>query len=225
MPGTPSSAELEFPTGGRATDAYVRWVTSLATPSTYGDAMDLRWVLVHLVNETARHAGHADATRELLDGASGEWGNTSPPGRVGAGMELNDAVDFARTNNHSVLTTIRKDGRPQLSNVAHHVSDDGVIRVSITADRAKYHNLVREPWAAMHVTRPDFYAYAVLEGVVELTPVAARPDDATVDELVEYYRASVGEHPDWDEYRATMVKDRRVIVRFRPTRAYGMLPR
>jgi PPOX class probable F420-dependent enzyme len=139
-------------------------------------------------------------------------------------VELADAVEFARVNTRSVLTTIRRNGRPQLSNVVHHVFDDGLIRISITADRAKYKNLVREPWAALHVTRADFFAYAVLEGEVELTPVAAQPDDATVDELVAYYRAASGEHDDWDDYRASMVADRRVIARFRPTRAYGMLP-
>jgi PPOX class probable F420-dependent enzyme len=138
-------------------------------------------------------------------------------------MELSSALDFARANQHSVLVTMRGNGRPQLSNVVHNVFADGVIRVSITADRAKYKNLVREPWAAMHVTQPDFYAYAVLEGDVELTPVATRVDDATVDALVEYYRAAVGEHPDWDAYRTAMVADRRVIVRFTPTRAYGMV--
>jgi PPOX class probable F420-dependent enzyme len=138
-------------------------------------------------------------------------------------MELESAIDFARTNNHSVLVTIRGNGRPQLSNVLHHVYPDGLFRISITADRAKYKNLVRDPWAALHISRPDFFAYCVLEGEVELTPVAARPDDAVVDELVDYYRVAVGEHPDWNEYRATMVSDRRVIVRFRPTRAYGML--
>ena len=138
-------------------------------------------------------------------------------------MEPERAVDFARTNRNSVLVTIRRNGRPQLSNVVHHVFDDGVIRISITADRAKYHNLVREPWAALHVTRPDFFAYAVIEGDVELTPVAASPDDATADELVAYYRAVAGEHENWDEYRAAMVADRRVVVRITPTRAYGML--
>jgi PPOX class probable F420-dependent enzyme len=137
-------------------------------------------------------------------------------------MELNPAVDFARTIRQSVLTTIRGNGRPQLSNVLHHVSADGVIRISITADRAKYRNLSREPWAALHVTRPDFFAYVVLEGDVELTPVAARPDDATVGELVEYYRALQGEHENWDAYRASMVADRRALVRLTPTRAYGM---
>lgn len=138
-------------------------------------------------------------------------------------MELSSAVEFARTHRQSVLTTIRGNGRPQLSNVLHRVGEDGVVRVSITADRAKYTNLVRDPWAALHVTREDFFAYAVLEGDVELTPIAARPDDPTVDELVEYYRTLVGEHENWDEYRLSMVTDRRLLVKLTPTRAYGML--
>ena len=138
-------------------------------------------------------------------------------------MELNDAIDFARRTQQSVLATIRSNGRPQLSNVLHHVFEDGIIRISITADRAKYHNLSREPWAALHVTREDFFAYVVLEGQVDLAPVATRPDDATVDELVAHYRALMGEHEDWDAYRKAMVEERRSVVRFRPDRAYGML--
>lgn len=54
-----------------ATDAFVR-ATPLAMPCRAGEGTDLRWVLLHLINETARHAGHADATRELLDGTTGE---------------------------------------------------------------------------------------------------------------------------------------------------------
>ena len=138
-------------------------------------------------------------------------------------MELADAIDFARATPQSVLTTIRKDGRPQLSNVMHHVFDDGIIRISITADRAKFYNLSREPWAALHVTREDFFAYVVLEGPVELTPVAAQPGDPTVEELVAHYRALMGEHENWDAFREAMVAERRVVVRFSPTRAYGML--
>jgi PPOX class probable F420-dependent enzyme len=138
-------------------------------------------------------------------------------------MDLPAALDFARTTRQSVLTTLRRDGKPQLSNVLHKVDDAGVIRISITADRAKYKNLVREPWAALHVTQPDFWAYAVLEGTVELSPVVQAPDDAAAEELVTYYRSLVGEHPDWDEYRAALVTDRRAMVRLTPTRAYGML--
>lgn len=138
-------------------------------------------------------------------------------------MELSDALDFARAHRRSVLTTLRRNGHPQLSNVAHLVGGDGVIRVSITADRAKYANLRRQPWAALHVTRDDFYAYAVIEADVVLSPVATEPGDATVDELIELYRGVAGEHPDWDDYRAAMVRDRRVVVRLHPSRAYGML--
>jgi uncharacterized damage-inducible protein DinB len=57
---------------GAATDAAVWSIASLSEPTRLGDATDLRWVLLHLINETARHAGHADATRQLLDGAAGE---------------------------------------------------------------------------------------------------------------------------------------------------------
>ncbi|WP_282778505.1 MULTISPECIES: PPOX class F420-dependent oxidoreductase [unclassified Nocardia] len=138
-------------------------------------------------------------------------------------MDIETAVTFAREHSRSVLATIRKDTRPQLSNVTHWVAEDGIIRISITADRAKYHNLRREPWAALHVTSEDFWSYAVLEGKAELSPVAAEEGDATVEELIAYYRALSGEHPDWDDYRRAMVADRRVVVRITTTRAYGML--
>ena len=139
-------------------------------------------------------------------------------------MDLTVALAFARTTRQGVLVTTRSNTRPQLSNITYDVREDGLIRVSITADRAKYKNLLREPWAALHVTRPDFYAYAVIEGDVTLSEVAAAPDDAAVDELVDVYRSIAGEHSDWDDYRAAMVRDQRVVVRIAPTRAYGMLP-
>jgi PPOX class probable F420-dependent enzyme len=138
-------------------------------------------------------------------------------------MEIQQALQAARDRNHSVLTTIKRDGKPQLSNVLHAVGDDRVIRVSTTADRAKYANLRRTPWAALHVDGENFWSYAVLEGDVELSDVAAAPDDATVEELVGLYRSLQGEHEDWGDYRAAMVAERRVVVRIRPTHAYGAL--
>jgi len=137
-------------------------------------------------------------------------------------MKLEQAIELARATHQSVLTTLRNDGRPQLSNVLHAVDPDGVIRVSTTADRAKYVNLVRRPWAALKVDGPSFWSYAVLEGDAELSAVAAAQDDAAVDELVELYRSLSGEHPNWAEYRQAMVDDRRVVVRLRPTYAYGL---
>ena len=138
-------------------------------------------------------------------------------------MELDQALAAARATSQSVLTTIRKDGRPQLSNVVHDLGDDGVVRISTTADRAKYANLRRTPWAALHVNGQNFWSYAVLEADAEVSDIAADPDDATVGELVALYRSLSGEHDDWDAYRAAMVRARRVVVRLRPTRAYGAL--
>ena len=139
-------------------------------------------------------------------------------------MDLDTALAFVRDRHQGVLVTTRRDGRPQLSNIAYRLGDDDVIRISVTADRAKTKNLARDARASLYVGRDDFWAYAVIDGSAELTPVAAQPNDATVDELIELYRSLQGEHPDWDEYRAAMVADRRLVVRIRPDHAYGMLP-
>lgn len=124
---------------------------------------------------------------------------------------------------HGVLVTLKKDGRPQLSNVAYTVGGDDVVRISVTDDRAKTANLRRDPRASLHVARDDFYAYAVVEGTASLLPVTTAPDDATADALVEYYRGVAGEHDDWDEYRAAMVADRRLVIELPIDRLYGMV--
>jgi PPOX class probable F420-dependent enzyme len=131
---------------------------------------------------------------------------------------------FVAENRRGVLVTLKHDGRPQLSNVGYAVDDAGLIRVSVTDDRAKTRNLRRDPRVSLHVTSADFWTWVVVEGTAELTPVAADPHDATVEELVAYYRGVAGEHPDWDEYRQAMVADRRLVVRFTPSHAYGQLP-
>jgi PPOX class probable F420-dependent enzyme len=140
-------------------------------------------------------------------------------------MDLAAALDFARPRRNGVLVTLKGDGRPQSSNVIYRVGADDVVRVSITADRAKTRNLRRDPRVSIHVSSDDFWSYVVLEGVADLTPVAADAEDATVDELVELYRSFSGEHPDWDEYRAAMVRDRRLVLRLRVEHAYGMTRR
>jgi PPOX class probable F420-dependent enzyme len=139
-------------------------------------------------------------------------------------MELHDALEFIRDRHRGVLVTLKQDGRPQLSNIGYVCDDDGVIRVSVTDSRAKTNNARRDPRVALYVTRDDFYAYAVVEGRAELSPVAAEPADATVGELIEQYRGMAGEHPDWDDFRRAMVADGRLILRLHAERAYGMLP-
>ncbi|MEU5279172.1 TIGR03618 family F420-dependent PPOX class oxidoreductase [Streptomyces asoensis] len=122
-----------------------------------------------------------------------------------------------------VLVTLKRDGRPQLSNVSHHYyPDEGVIRISVTDDRAKTRNLRRDPRASYHVTVPGHRAYTVVEATADLAPVAQDPYDSTVEELVRLYRDVQGEHPDWDDYRAAMVRDRRLVLRLRVERAYGI---
>jgi len=138
-------------------------------------------------------------------------------------MELAAALDFVRPRRHGVLVTLRQDGRPQLSNIVFVLGDDGIVRISVTDSRAKTQNLRRDPRASLYVVGDDFWSYLVLDGDGELTPVAADPHDAVVDELIELYRAVGGEHPDWDEYRQAMVDDGRLVVRLRPERAYGLV--
>jgi PPOX class probable F420-dependent enzyme len=138
-------------------------------------------------------------------------------------VDLAAALDFARPRHQGALTTLRRDGRAQMSNIVYALDDAGVARISVTDGRAKTKNLRRDPRSLLYVAGESHWSYVVLDGEAELSPVAERPDDATVDELVEVYRALSGEHPDWDEYRAAMVADRRLVVRFRATSAYGML--
>ena len=130
------------------------------------------------------------------------------------------------SRNQGVLVTLKRDGRPQLSNVNYaYDAAARLLRVSVTADRAKVANLRRDPRASFHVTTDDFWSWVVAEGVADLSPVAADPQDETVEELIRLFRDVQGEHPDWDEYRAAMVADRRLVLRLPVHRVYGQPPR
>jgi len=138
-------------------------------------------------------------------------------------MELKVALDFAVQRKRGVLTTIRGDGRPQLSNILFvPVGDE--LWISITDTRAKTKNLRREPRAALYVPGEDFWSYVVLDGTVTLTDVAREEHDAVVELLVDHYRRGSGEHPDWDDFRRAMVSEGRLLAQLRPTSAYGIVP-
>ncbi len=133
-------------------------------------------------------------------------------------------LDLVAAGNLGALATIKRDGRPQLSNINYEY-DAGAARISIsvTDGRAKVHNLRRDARASLYVSSKDGWAYTVVEGDVTLSGVAAEPNDAAVEELVEVYRNVRGEdHPDWDEYRAAMVADRRLVARLAITDVYGV---
>ncbi len=139
-------------------------------------------------------------------------------------MELNEGLELVRPRRQGVLVTIARNGRPQLSNILYLLGADDLARISVTDSRAKTKNLRRDPRASLYVLGESFWQYVVLEGTAELSPVAASPDDAVVDELVDLYRAAMGEHPDWDDFRLAMVRDGRLVIHLRPERAYGLAP-
>ena len=128
-------------------------------------------------------------------------------------------------NSLGVLATVKRDGRPQLSNVSYYFDKhNATIQVSVTEPRAKTRNLRRDPRASIHVTSDDGWSYAVAEGDAILTPPAASPGDDTVEALIALYRNIAGEHPDWDDYRRAMVDDRRVVLTLPISHLYGMPP-
>lgn len=132
------------------------------------------------------------------------------------------ATELLTSRRRGVLATIKRDGRPQLSNVGFAFdAPANAVRISVTDSRAKTRNLRRDPRASFYLTSEDMNAYLVVEGTAELLPVAAEPADSTVDELVALYRAISGEHPDWAEFRRAMVADRRLVVRLPIEHTYG----
>jgi PPOX class probable F420-dependent enzyme len=131
-------------------------------------------------------------------------------------------LDLVTQRNVAVLATIKRDGRPQLSNISYCFDRSRLlVRISLTDSRAKVANLRRDPRASMLVQSREGWTWITLDGDVELTAPAATVDDATVEELIDVYRAISGEHPDWDDYRRAMVADKRLVARFTVTHSYG----
>ena len=123
-------------------------------------------------------------------------------------MNRADKQEFLRQNHHAVLVTRRADGRLQTSPVVCGLHDDGRLAISVTEDRAKTKNLRRDPRATACVFSNGFFGeWVQIDGTAELVPV---PD--AIDGLIALYRQISGEHPDWDDYRAAMMRDRRVLV-------------
>ena len=130
-------------------------------------------------------------------------------------MTLDEVRRFIRDNHHAVLATTRRDGGAQLSPVLVGVDDDGTLVISTRETAMKTTNVRRHPRAAVCVFTDRFFGpWAQAEG-----PVAVESLPAAMEGLVRYYRLVAGEHPDWDDYRAAMVRERRVLLRLRPERA------
>jgi PPOX class probable F420-dependent enzyme len=133
-----------------------------------------------------------------------------------------DMDELIASSRIGILATIKRDGRPQLSPVQpYYDRAAGIIYVSMTEGRAKTANLRRDPRVSLEVTRPDGWAWATAEGTATLTGPGGDPHGPEVAALVNYYRAAAGEHPDWEEYRAVMVADRRVLMTMTVEKVYG----
>lgn len=138
-------------------------------------------------------------------------------------MDLDTALAWAAERTDAVIITIRRDGRPQSSDISYSL-EDGIFNISVTHDRAKTRNMARDNRVVLHLTHRPSWSYLSFDGTVELAPVTTDTHDASADELVRYYERVAGEaHPDWDEYRAAMVAEGRLIARFTPTSVVGQI--
>ena len=130
-------------------------------------------------------------------------------------MDVPEALDFVRGHHRGVLATRRADGRPQLSVVVAAVDDAGRVVISTREPAVKARNVRRDPQVSLLMFSDEFFGpWVQLDGTAT---VLSLPD--AMEPLVDYYRSLSGEHPDWDEYRAAMARDRRVLLQITVERA------
>ncbi len=126
-------------------------------------------------------------------------------------LSTDDVRTFIRSNHRGVLATMRRDGKPQMSPVLVGVDDDGSLMISTRETALKTLNVRRDGWASVCVFVDTFYGdWVQAEGSAH---VESMPD--ALEALVRYYRLLAGEHPDWDDYRKAMARDRRALIRIR----------
>jgi PPOX class probable F420-dependent enzyme len=130
-------------------------------------------------------------------------------------MDIDEALAYVRTNHHAVLATLKKDGSPQLSPVTAGVDDEGRVIISTRQTAYKVRHVRRDPRVWLCVIPDGFYGrWAQLEGTADILELPA-----AMDALIAYYRDISGEHPDWDDYRAAMEREQRVLLRVSVTKA------
>jgi PPOX class probable F420-dependent enzyme len=122
-------------------------------------------------------------------------------------MNQVEAMEFVKQNRNGVLATLKKDGRPQLSNIFYLLDEDGLIKISTTADRFKAKNAQRDPRVSMTVLSDNWSEYIVVEGNAT---VSAEGELAELRDL--YEKISGKPHPNWQEYDEAMLRDHRVII-------------
>ena len=133
-------------------------------------------------------------------------------------MNAEQAREFMASNHRGVLASIRRDGRPQLSNVAYALDNDGRIKISVTRDRAKTRNLRRDPRATLEVLGDNWYQYLVVEASAEI-----EEGPTLLADLRRVYELITGKpHPNWAEFDEAMVRDERVLLALTIERMYPL---
>jgi PPOX class probable F420-dependent enzyme len=129
-------------------------------------------------------------------------------------VELDQLLEFVRPRHRALLMTTRADGRPQASPLTCGVDNDGRLVISTYPERAKARNARRDARVSVLVLSDDWDGpWVQIDGSAE---VIDAPE--SVEPLVEYYRNIAGEHPDWDEYRAAMLRQGKSLIRITPER-------
>ena len=132
-------------------------------------------------------------------------------------MTHDDALAFIGKSTHAVLATIKRDGRPQMSHISYMLDDDGLIKISVTRDRAKTRNLKRDSRATLSIVSNDWHEYLVVEGTCTVI------EDDPVPLLRHVYERILGKpHPNWAEFDAAMVRDGRVVLSITVDRIYPL---
>jgi len=132
-------------------------------------------------------------------------------------MNEYEARDFIARQHAAVLATIKRDGRPQLSNVSYTVDDDGLIKISTSRTRAKIHNLRRDPRATLSIQGDNWHQYLVVEGTAEVQDENPIPDLRRI-----YVKIRGGPHPNWDEFDEAMRREKRVVLAVTIDRVYPL---
>jgi PPOX class probable F420-dependent enzyme len=130
-------------------------------------------------------------------------------------MNIDEAIGYVRSHHNAVLATLKQDGSPQLSPVTAGVDAEGRVVISTRQTAYKVRHIRRDPRVWLCAFPDGFYGqWAQLDGTAEIVELPA-----AMDGLIGYYRGISGEHPDWDDYRAAMERERRVLLRVTVTRA------
>lgn len=133
-------------------------------------------------------------------------------------MNENEALEYLKSNSRAVLTTLKKDGTPQMSLVDYGVDHNDLIRIQTTRPSAKTKNARRDPRVSLSVVDDNWYQYIVVEGTAGLLD-----EDDPLPALRETYELIGGQpHPDWDEFNQAMLEEQQVVMTIEIKRMYPL---